>query len=659
MLILIFRYKKKLKRMKRINKFLFAICMAVGIFSSNIAQIQTTDLPEPGFEARIEDYINDIGLIDTHEHLITEEERIERAGQLDFTYLFSHYANEDLISASNLRGIINIVFSNDFPLEDRWELFQPFFKEMRNTAYARAVLLAANDIYGISDINDDTYVTLSEKIRENSKPGLYKTILKEKSGIDLSITDGGHRLYDTLYYRHVERFDQFILVSSKRDITGLGSTYDINVRSLDDYLKALRKAFKAGVDYHMVGVKSALAYQRILKFNNTSHARAQSVFETLFREEAVNKDELKALQDFMMHRVLDLAEEFDLPIQIHTGLQAGNGNDITHSDPTHLINLFMEHPGVNFCLFHSSYPYGGELSVLAKNFPNVFIDMCWTPVISPAYSIRYLDEWLETVPANKIMVFGGDYSVVEMVYAHSVFARRVVTRVLNEKVRTGYFSEEEAKYIALKILRENALEIFKIRGHSRGAEKIAALNRPGRLHDWWKIHNSSEGIMRDWMVIGPFPFADGLDQAHPPEAAIEFDRTYTGTNSSLSWQKVKTGQEGYVNFISIFSQDKAASGDMVGMAYAYTEIISPEDCDITLTLGSNDGAKIWLNHEVIYNVHIGRSAIADQVFLDVHLKKGSNKILAKVENLGASWGLYMRVVAGDNNISLKSFDSRL
>lgn len=641
--------------MKRINRSLFAFCIASGIFSHNIAQIQTTDLPEPGFETRIEKYINDIRLIDTHEHLITEEERIERAGQLDFTYLFSHYANEDLISASNLKGIMNIVFSNDFPLEDRWELFKPFFKEMRNTGYARAALLAANDIYGISDINDDSYAILSEKIRKNNQPGLYKTILKEKSGIELSIIDGGHRHFDTLYYRHVERFDQFIGVSSKTEITELGSNYGINVRSLDDYIIALRKAVEAGVDYHMVGVKSALAYKRILKFNNTSIERAQNVFNALFKNEIPDAGEIKALQDFMMHRVLDLAEEFDLPVQIHTGLQAGNGNDISNSDPTHLINLFMEHPGVNFCLFHSSYPFGGELSVLAKNFPNVFIDMCWTPVISPAYSIRYLDEWLETVPANKIMVFGGDYSVVELVYAHSVFARRVVARVLTDKVRTGYFSEEEAKYIALKLLRENALEIFKLGGHSRGAENLAALNRPGRLNDWWEIHNSSQGIIRDWMVIGPFPFADGLDKIHPPETELKFDRTYAGMNSTINWQKIETGPEGYVNFISIFSQDEAASGDMVGMAYAYTEIISPDERDHTLTLGSNDGAKIWLNNEVIYNVHIGRSAISDQVFLDVHLKKGSNKILAKVENLGANWGLYMRIVDKKNNIRLKEF----
>ena len=631
--------------MKLTSKSLVTFCMAAGLITTSSAQIRTTNLPEPGFELRIENHVNEIKLIDTHEHLITEEERIQKADQLDFTYLFSHYANEDLVSASNMKGIMNIVFSNDFPLEERWELFYPFFREMRNTAYARAALLAANDLYGVKDLNEESYVSLSEQIRENSKPGLYDWILKDKSGIELSIVDGGHRRYDTLFYRHVERFDQFIQASSKTEIVQLGSEYDITINTLDDYISALRVAFEAGVDYNMVAVKSGLAYQRILKYNNTSRERASNVFSALFREEALTADEIKALQDFMMHRVLDLANEFDLPVQIHTGLQAGNGNDITNSNPTHLINLFMEYPEVNFCIFHSSYPYGGELSVLAKNFPNVFIDMCWTPVISPAYSIRYLDEWLETVPANKIMLFGGDYSVVELVYAHSVFARRVLTRVLCDKVRSGYFSEEEALDIAEKLLRKNALEIFKLRGHTRGAGNIAALQRPGRLKDWWEIHNSSQGIIRDWKVSGPYPFNEGLDGVHPPE---------TEENKSR-WQIIRTDPEGYVNFVSIFSQNEAAAVDMIGMAYAYTEIISPDDRDLTLTLGSNDGAKIWLNGEVIYNEHVGRSAIADQVFLKVHLKKGNNTLLTKVENLGANWGLYMRIVDKTNSVKIKEF----
>ena len=66
-------------------------------------------------------------------------------------------------------------------------------------------------------------------------------------------------------------------------------------------------------------------------------------------------------------------------------------------------------------------------------------------------------------------------------------------------------------------------------------------------------------------------------------------------NSTINWQKIKADPHGYVNFISIFNKDDAAPGDMVGMTYAYTKISSPDEREIMLTLGSNDGAKIWLN----------------------------------------------------------------
>lgn len=68
-----------------INKLFSTFFIKLSFISNIIAQIQTTDLPKPGFETRIEKYVNEIRLIDTHEHLIKEEERIQKADQLDFT----------------------------------------------------------------------------------------------------------------------------------------------------------------------------------------------------------------------------------------------------------------------------------------------------------------------------------------------------------------------------------------------------------------------------------------------------------------------------------------------------------------------------------------------------------------------------------------------
>jgi predicted TIM-barrel fold metal-dependent hydrolase len=120
----------------------------------------------------------------------------------------------------------------------------------------------------------------------------------------------------------------------------------------------------------------------------------------------------------------------------------------------------MEYPDTKFDLFHGSYPYMGELATLAKNFPNVYLDMCWLAIISPTTTRLWLQQWLETVPANKIFAFGGDYLFPEGAYAHAKMARRVVAEALTAKVMEGYLTEAEAVEVARMILRENAIELF-------------------------------------------------------------------------------------------------------------------------------------------------------------------------------------------------------
>jgi hypothetical protein len=633
----------------------FVISVMICIANLLYAQIQTTTtLPKSGFETRIRQAVNEIWIIDTHEHLETEEQRLEQT-DLDFTYLFKHYAIEDLVSASNLHGLISVIFSGNFALEDRWNLFKPYFEAMRNTGYGRVPLIVANDLFEIDDINDDTYELLSKKVMEAAKPGYYKYVLKDRARIDLSIQDSGHRKFDRNFYRHVERFDNFIFVFDRRKIKSIGLQYNIKVQTLPDFVEALRLAFKQGVDYEMIGIKSGLAYNRILKYEKVSEETASGIFARLMQQPdslpPLSFEAVKPLQDYMMHRVLDLAAEYDLPVQIHTGLHAGNGNIITNSKPTHLVNLFMEYPEVNFCLFHSSYPYGGELSTLAKNFPNVFIDMCWSAIISPSYSKRYLHEWLETVPANKIMAFGGDYGMVECIYGHAVMARRIVASVLIEKVADGYFSEKEAIRISKRLLRENALEVFKLKGKDRGLAYIDEATGSAYLKEWLHLHKSPDGLIHDWHVIGPFDYGKGLDDELPLEKNIDFDQSYEGADGLVKWKKFQANKSGYLDLSDAFYENPEDNpADLAAMGYAYIQIKSPDERKIRLTLGSNDGAKLWVNNEVIYNKHIGRGALADQVFLNASLKKGINHILVKVENLGYNWGLYLRVVDTEKDL---------
>jgi len=163
-----------------------------------------------------------------------------------------------------------------------------------------------------------------------------------------------------------------------------------------------------------------------------------------------------------MHQAIRRAIDHNLPLQVHTGLQEGTGNLLLNSHPLQLVNLFLEYPEARFDLFHAGYPFQSELATLGKNFQNVYLDLCWVHVISPWVARQTLHEWLETVPANKIFAFGGDYIFVEGAYAHSRMARTNVAEVLAEKVSSGYLTEAEAFTLAHMLLRDNAIRFFRL-----------------------------------------------------------------------------------------------------------------------------------------------------------------------------------------------------
>ena len=101
--------------------------------------------------------------------------------------------------------------------------------------------------------------------------------------------------------------------------------------------------------------------------------------------------------------------------------------------------------------------------MLAKNFPNVYINMNEMYSFSPSMTKWNLEEWLDAVPNNKIIAFGGDDSSIEQIYAASVIARHIVAEVLAKKVVEGQFSEIEAIEIARRILRDNVLKMYKLK----------------------------------------------------------------------------------------------------------------------------------------------------------------------------------------------------
>ena len=201
-----------------------------------------------------------------------------------------------------------------------------------------------------------------------------------------------------------------------------------------------------------------MAYGRTLEYENVSKERA----EQLFNRSQLNSEENKALQDYVFHYILDRAAKYNLPVQIHTGYLAGNGNQLDNGKPTKLNKLFLQHRDTRFDLFHGGFPWTGEFVALGKMFPNVYLNLVWLPQISKERAIVTFDEMLDCVPYNKIM-WGGDCHLIEESVGSLEFGKQVICEVLAKRIQKGQMDTESAKKIISAVLRDNAVQLFNLK----------------------------------------------------------------------------------------------------------------------------------------------------------------------------------------------------
>ena len=425
------------------------------------------------------DYVEELEIIDTHEHLPSEEELRDKDADILKEYL-SHYFNRDLISAGLPLEDYQKIIEEKLPIMEKWKMVEKYWESSRFTGYGRALDITAKGLYDIEKIDKSTIEELNSRFLKTLKPGYFKKVLKDKCKIATSLLnvetlDREHdpkeerSIYcDRNLYSPVYTISDCIFPNLWSIIDKLEKQSGVKITSFNCWLEAvealINKAYKLGA----VALKNPLAYQRTLKYERTSGSRAEEEFNSIFKVKHFGDwivrpiSTEKNFQDYMFHFILDIANKKNLIIQVHTGIQEGNGNILSNSNPELLSNLFLEYPDVAFDIFHISYPYQNELTVLAKNYPNVYIDMCWAHIVSPNASVKSLIEWIDTVPLNKISAFGGDYLFVDGVYGHQYMARVNIAKALSIKVKEGIFDINKAKEISKMLFYDNPLKIFRL-----------------------------------------------------------------------------------------------------------------------------------------------------------------------------------------------------
>jgi len=416
------------------------------------------------------DHIQSLKIIDTHEHLPFEADRPKETNVLQ--EWLTHYFSCDLVSAGLSDDGLATVRDSRKDIKDSWRIAEPYWRAAESTGYGRSLSIAARDLYGIDRIDADTIGPLNEAFKAaRDRGGHYNFVLKEKSGIAVSIRDAMPVPYQETDDPFVFTMQTggFICPTHYSQMRATGAEVGLEVHTLADWMDVTRRHIEKHLDgkTRVVCLKCPLAYSRSLRFDKVSYADAERAFNEFFQDRNLPDwrppiKTAKAMEDFMMHHVCRVADDNKIVYQIHTGIQEGNGNFIYDANPVLMTNLFLEYRNARFDIFHMGYPYVMELGNLAKNFRNVFIDMCWGHAISPEAARRALVEWLDVLPANKISAFGGDYCFVDGVYGHQLLARQNVAASLAQKVTDGSISLTRAKEIADWVFVDNPKNLFNL-----------------------------------------------------------------------------------------------------------------------------------------------------------------------------------------------------
>lgn len=421
----------------------------------------------------LKDNIDNIEIFDTHEHIMYDIER--KTKKIDFFILFYFYTDTDLVSSGLKRSEVEKLLNPNISLKVKWNIFSPYWEFIKNTTDGKIIKIVLKDIFGVENIDLYNIEKVTKKINEFKEMDYYKYILREKSKIVFILNDidnfdiFGVNIVepDKDYFLPVIRLDHLLELNSAESFYKIEEKNNIEINNFSDFIELIDKKFEERKN-KIYALKSAIAYSRDLFFDEVTYNEAEKSFIKVLklnnydnrRNDCISLTEIRPFQDFMYHYLVRKAIEYNLPIQIHTGMLDGNGNDIRNSNPTHLSNLILKYKKAKFDIFHLAYPYTNELIAMVKMYPNCFINMCLIPQVSKYLYKNTLNLLIDIIPSNKIFGFGGDYLFVEGTYAAQKIAREAIAEVLYERVLNNYFSFDNAVKFAERILGKNAKSIY-------------------------------------------------------------------------------------------------------------------------------------------------------------------------------------------------------
>jgi predicted TIM-barrel fold metal-dependent hydrolase len=419
---------------------------------------------------QLADRVRQTPLIDTHEHLVEERERLRgpvppRLPCDDWALLFSHYLNSDFITAGMPRAELARFLSPDLDPVAKWRLIAPYWPAVRHTGYAQAVRLAIAELYRVDELSEKTIPAVQAGYEKTRRAGFYRAILRDRGRIEsCQINRLGEPFVESDHPEFLMYDLGFVGMFAGPNLKQYAPPTGIDVKSLADWHRVIDWWFDRYGKY-AVAAKSQNAYSRDIDYARVPAEQAEPLFRRALQQDPLNRDERKRLEDHLFWYAVDRATAHQLPVKLHTGYYAGDNSmplSRLRLNVGSAAELCRQAPDTKFVFMHIAYPYYEELLALAKQWSNAHVDLCWAWIINPVATKDYLKKHIVTAPINKLLSFGGDYIPVEPVLGHAELARRGITQALAELVAEGWLKLADALDLVDPILHGNARHLFRL-----------------------------------------------------------------------------------------------------------------------------------------------------------------------------------------------------
>ncbi len=209
------------------------------------------------------------------------------------------------------------------------------------------------------------------------------------------------------------------------------------------------------------GLKSIIAYRTGLDVSPLSRTPDQGLQALDAIRRGIGGQAMKKLRDHLLCRALELCMEYNVPMQIHTGMGDYEVN-LVQCRPALLMDL-LRFPAFRACrvlLVHTGYPYHAEAGYMANMLPRVYCDVSEGIPFAAHAARRIYAEVLEMAPLSKV-VYGSDgYNLPEINYVGAMLGKKALAGALQGLVEEGMLAVSEVQEAAGWILSGNARRLY-------------------------------------------------------------------------------------------------------------------------------------------------------------------------------------------------------